>query len=108
MAPGVMEQHFTVGWTSERANGNILSLSLMYAPSEEVAGTNSFDPTILNPRNTWDDEVAADDGASILTLGHTDNYDIHLAIFNEPKLTSLMENAGLVDIKAVKPEQQFL
>ena len=45
MAPGVMEQHFTVGWTSERASGNVLSFSLMYAPSKTVAGTNTFDPT---------------------------------------------------------------
>ena len=45
MAPGVMEQHFTVGWTSERANGNVMSLALMYAPSKEIAGTSPFDPT---------------------------------------------------------------
>ena len=45
MAPGVMEQHFTVGWTSERANGNVMSIALMYAPSKEVTGTSTFDPT---------------------------------------------------------------
>ena len=45
MAPGVMEQHFTIGWTSERASGNVMSLALMYAPSKKVAGTSTFDPT---------------------------------------------------------------
>jgi hypothetical protein len=40
-----METHMTVGWTSERSNGNIMSWSLMYAPSKEVSGTSTFDPT---------------------------------------------------------------
>ena len=45
LAPGVMEQHMTVGWTNERANGNVLSMSLMYAPEKTVTGANTFDPT---------------------------------------------------------------
>ena len=45
LAPGVMEQHFTFGWTSERANGNVMSVSLMYAPETTVSGTSPFDPT---------------------------------------------------------------
>lgn len=45
LAPGVMEQHMTAGWTGERANGNIMSLMLMYAPKKEVTGINTFDPT---------------------------------------------------------------
>jgi len=45
LAPGVMEQHLTVGWTTERASGSIMSFSLMYAPTKEVSGTSSFDPT---------------------------------------------------------------
>ena len=45
MAPGVMENHFTAGWTGERANGNVMSLSIMYAPSKEISGTSTFDPT---------------------------------------------------------------
>ena len=44
MAPGVMEQHFTVGWTGERPNGNIMSLSFMYAPESTVSGASTFDP----------------------------------------------------------------
>ena len=45
LAPGVMEHHFTAGWTSERSNGNVMSLSFMYAPSKEITGTSTFDPT---------------------------------------------------------------
>ncbi len=45
LAPGVMEQHMTVGWTRRRANGHTLSLSMMYAPSFEIQGPSTFDPT---------------------------------------------------------------
>ena len=45
LAPGVMETHMTVGWTSERPSGSIMSWSLMYAPTKEISGTSTFDPT---------------------------------------------------------------
>jgi long-chain fatty acid transport protein len=45
MAPGVIEQHITVGLSRERANGHEFSLSFMYAPSKTVSGTNFLDPT---------------------------------------------------------------
>ena len=45
LAPGVMEYHMTVGWTSERPSGNVMSWSLMYAPSKEITGASTFDPT---------------------------------------------------------------
>ncbi len=45
LAPGVMETHMTVGWTSERSNGNVLSMSLMYAPEKTITGASTFDPT---------------------------------------------------------------
>jgi len=44
LAPGVMEQHITVGWTNTRPGGNVMSLSLMYAPSKEISGASTFDP----------------------------------------------------------------
>jgi long-chain fatty acid transport protein len=44
MAPGVMETHLTVGWTSERPSGNVMSWSLMYAPPKEITGPSTFDP----------------------------------------------------------------
>ncbi len=44
LAPGVMEQHITFGWTGERDNGNVMSFSFMYAPETQVSGFSSFDP----------------------------------------------------------------
>jgi len=45
MAPGVMEQHYTVGWTHRTDNGSAWTMSLMYAPENSVTGANFFDPT---------------------------------------------------------------
>ncbi|MDJ0710501.1 MAG: hypothetical protein QNJ14_08930 [Woeseiaceae bacterium] len=44
LAPGVMEQHITFGWSGERENGNVMSFSFMYAPESEVSGFSTFDP----------------------------------------------------------------
>jgi len=44
LAPGVMEQHITLGWTGVRPNGNIMSFSFMYAPETTVTGASTFDP----------------------------------------------------------------
>lgn len=40
LAPGVMEQHFTLGLTKNKWN-----LSLMYAPSKSIEAPSAFDPT---------------------------------------------------------------
>lgn len=45
LAPGVMEQHFTVGMTKHRPNGGDWSFSFMFAPENSVIGPNMFDPT---------------------------------------------------------------
>ena len=45
LAPGVVEQHFTFGFTIMLSNDHEFSMSFMYAPSESVSGTNTFDPT---------------------------------------------------------------
>ena len=44
LAPGVMEQHITFGWSGERENGNVMSFSFMYAPESTVSGFSTFDP----------------------------------------------------------------
>ena len=44
LAPGVMEQHITFGWTRNRANGHQFSVSFMYAPENTVSGQSAFDP----------------------------------------------------------------
>jgi long-chain fatty acid transport protein len=43
LAPGVMEEHFTVGFTQKLDNGNEVNLSFMYAPEVEVKGPQNFD-----------------------------------------------------------------
>lgn len=45
MAPGVIENHITAGFTHRVRNGREYSLSVMYAPENQVQGPNSFDPT---------------------------------------------------------------
>lgn len=45
LAPGVMEQHITFGWTRNLSNGHQMSLSFMYAPENSVSGPSMFDPT---------------------------------------------------------------
>lgn len=44
LAPGVIENHFAIGFTRHDANG-AFSAALTYAPSETVSGPNTFDPT---------------------------------------------------------------
>jgi len=44
LAPGVMEDHFTVGWTRNRSNGDQFSLSIMFAPENDITGPSLFDP----------------------------------------------------------------
>lgn len=45
LAPGVVEQHFTVGVTRALPNNRDWTLSLMYAPEKSITGGNLFDPT---------------------------------------------------------------
>ena len=45
LAPGVPEEHFTFGFTRSLNNDREFSMSFMYAPSVDVSGPNTFDPT---------------------------------------------------------------
>jgi long-chain fatty acid transport protein len=45
LAPGVMEQHITFGWTRQRDNGGAWNFSFMYAPENSVTGPSLFDQT---------------------------------------------------------------
>ena len=45
LAPGVMEQHITFGYTRMRENGGAWNFSFMYAPENTVSGPSFFDPT---------------------------------------------------------------
>lgn len=44
LAPGVIEQHFTFGFTKQMGKTNELSVAAMYAPSNSVKGANPLDP----------------------------------------------------------------
>ena len=44
LAPGVMEQHYTLGWTHRTQRGSAWTASFMYAPESSVVGPNFFDP----------------------------------------------------------------
>lgn len=45
LAPGVMEDHFTFGFTKDTGNDREWNFALMFAPNKSVTGMNSFDPT---------------------------------------------------------------
>jgi long-chain fatty acid transport protein len=45
LAPGVMESHWTVGFSQKMKSGNEVNLSFMYAPTSKVTGPQNFDPT---------------------------------------------------------------
>ena len=45
LAPGVVEQHLTLGWTHILQSGSMWNVSFMYAPENTVSGPSFFDPT---------------------------------------------------------------
>ena len=44
LAPGVVEEHFTFGFTSQLNAKSAINFAVMYAPSNSVKGQNTFDP----------------------------------------------------------------
>ncbi len=45
LAPGVIEEHFTFGFTRQMDSNSSIDFAAMYAPSNSVDGTNTFDPS---------------------------------------------------------------
>jgi long-chain fatty acid transport protein len=45
LAPGIMEQHITAGFTLERTKGRQFNMAFMFAPSYDVTGPQNFDPS---------------------------------------------------------------
>ena len=45
LAPAVINDHFTFGFTKELSDKSEITLSFMYAKGEKVSGQNPFDPT---------------------------------------------------------------
>jgi long-chain fatty acid transport protein len=65
LAPGVMEDHFTVGFTRKVASGDEFNLAVMYAPKVKVSGPNmldypdpSFAQTITLDMKQWELEFS--------------------------------------------------
>lgn len=56
LAPGVIEQHATFGFTYTLANDNEFDFSLMYAFEKDITGANTLDPvqTIELTMNQWE------------------------------------------------------
>lgn len=61
LAPGVVEDHLTVGFTRDLGTGRALSISLMHAPSVSVIGPNPLEApgaqTIELAMDQWDLEI---------------------------------------------------
>ena len=45
IAPGVVEEHFTFGFTRDLDSKSSINFAAMYAPSNSVKGKNTFDPS---------------------------------------------------------------
>jgi long-chain fatty acid transport protein len=45
LAPGVIEEHLTFGFTRQLDANSDINFALMYAPSVSVDGENTFDPS---------------------------------------------------------------
>jgi len=45
LAPGVIEEHFTVGFTKQLDDKSSFNFAAMYAPNKSVKGASPFDPT---------------------------------------------------------------
>lgn len=60
LAPGVMEEHYTVGLTRKLSSGREFSVSFMYAPSVTLTGPQNFDPTqtVRFEMDQWDLEFS--------------------------------------------------
>jgi long-chain fatty acid transport protein len=61
LAPGVMEEHFTVGFTKELRSGRKVNFALMHAPSVTVSGPNPLEvpgfQTIDLEMDQWEVEL---------------------------------------------------
>ncbi|MDX1501344.1 MAG: outer membrane protein transport protein [Thermoanaerobaculia bacterium] len=61
LAPGIMEEHFTGGFTRELSGGKAISLALMVAPSSSISGPNPMEmpgmQTIELEMSQWELEL---------------------------------------------------
>ncbi len=60
LAPGIIEHHFTFGFTKPLANERDWSMAFMYAPENSIKAPNGFDPTqdITIAMSQWEVEFS--------------------------------------------------
>ncbi len=60
LAPGVMEDHFTFGFTNKTGSNTEFNFAAMYAPESTVTGKNAFNPgqTIELKMTQWELEAS--------------------------------------------------
>jgi long-chain fatty acid transport protein len=60
LAPGVMEEHYTFGFTRKLSGGREFNMAFMYAPKVKVTGPQNFDPTqtVQFQMDQWDLEFS--------------------------------------------------
>lgn len=60
LAPGVIENHYTAGFTRKLDDGDEYSVSIMYAPESSTSGSSPLDPTqnIEIKMNQWSAEFS--------------------------------------------------
>jgi long-chain fatty acid transport protein len=56
LAPGVMEQHYTVGFTRKLSGDREFNVAFMYAPEVKISGAQNFDPSqsVQLKMSQWD------------------------------------------------------
>ena len=60
LAPGIMEEHFTFGFTKDTGPDSEFNFAAMYAPKSDLTGTNGMDPaqTITLEMTQWEVEAS--------------------------------------------------
>ena len=60
LAPGVIEDHLTFGFTRDLASGDEVNMSFMYGFNKEVTGISPFDPSqdISFDMDQWEVELS--------------------------------------------------
>lgn len=101
LAPDVVEDHITLGFTKQSTNGRAWSLSLMHAPSTSVSGPNPLEVPGTSDDRDQDGPVGPRDRVLLGLLGQGPG----TASASKPKATrriSVGRLSGWVDSEAVQ------
>ena len=83
LAPGVMEDHITFGFSKGLSSGDEFSMAFMYALSKETSGPNALDPTqmIHLEMKQWEIELCPS-FAPVFWGQNPLNYTHHIILHN--------------------------